>query len=76
MRRSGRPVDVDGRTAKQVGTQQLRDWELSADRAVNVVRQMTEKGGNDGKLISARDYAGNRLVIDSTARGHEGQPAR
>ncbi|MHA7274057.1 OmpA/MotB family protein [Arthrobacter sp. TMT4-20] len=64
---SGRIVDVEGHTAKQPGNQPLRDWELSSDRAVVVVRQMTEQGGIDGKLISARGYAGNRPVLDSTA---------
>lgn len=39
------------------------------DRAVNLVRHVTEKGGIDGKLISARGFAGNRPVIDNTAPG-------
>ncbi|MHA7209581.1 OmpA/MotB family protein [Arthrobacter sp. MDT1-65] len=67
IEKSGRAVDVEGHPAKQPGTQPLRDWELSADRAENVVRQMTEMGGVDGKLISARGYAGNRVVFDITA---------
>lgn len=67
IKKSGRSVGVEGHTAKQPGNQPLRDWELSTDRAVNVVRYMTERGGVDGTLIAASGYAGNRPVIDSTA---------
>ena len=60
IRASGRDVSVEGHTADQPGDAQLRDWELSSERAVNVVRHLIGNGGASPDKIEGTGYAGYR----------------
>jgi chemotaxis protein MotB len=42
------------------------NWELSAQRATTVVRFLQEKGGLDGKILSAVGYGPYRPIADNT----------
>lgn len=61
---SGRDISVEGHTAAQPGNEALRDWELSSERAVNVVRYMIEKGGITPNKIEGTGYAGYRPILE------------
>ncbi|MEE8425098.1 MAG: flagellar motor protein MotB [Elusimicrobiota bacterium] len=46
------------------------NWELSTDRAVNVVRILEEEGGVDPKMLEAAGYGSNRPIASNrTAKG-------
>ena len=62
IRASDRQVSVEGHTADQPGDAQLRDWELSSERAVNVVRHLIGNGGASPDRIEGTGYAGYRPI--------------
>lgn len=64
IKASSRSIDVEGHTAQQPGDAPLADWELSTDRAVNVVRHLTGVNQLDPGLIHATGYAGHRPLRD------------
>ena len=64
LKASNRRVDVEGHTAKQPGDAPLADWELSTNRAVNVVRHLTGVDGLNPGLLQATGYAGHRPLRD------------
>lgn len=56
-----RGVSVEGHTAKLPETFLApRDWELSTERSVNVLRHLVEKGGVPGPSIAAVGYGETR----------------
>ena len=56
-----RQVSVEGHTAKLPETFSApRDWELSTERSVNVLRHLVEKGGVPGPRIAAVGYGETR----------------
>ena len=61
---SGRDISVEGHTADQPGNVQLRDWELSSERAVNVVRWLIDNGAIPPNKIEGTGYAGYRPIME------------
>lgn len=61
---SGRDISVEGHTADQPGDAQLRDWELSSERAVNVVRWLIDNGSIPPNKIEGTGYAGYRPIME------------
>lgn len=61
---SGRQVSVEGHTADQPGDAMLRDWELSSERAVNVVRYLIDNGAISPRSIEGTGYAGYRPLVE------------
>ncbi|EMY34108.1 OmpA/MotB domain-containing protein [Arthrobacter crystallopoietes BAB-32] len=53
-------VTVEGHTARLPDDRYVLDWELSTERAVNVVRYMIEKGGVDSTRLKASGYGESR----------------
>ncbi len=52
------------------------NWELSANRATNVVRYLEDKAGLDAQLLSAAGYAMNRPVASNDTREGKAQNRR
>jgi chemotaxis protein MotB len=69
VKASGRQLSVEGHTAKQPGAPRVRDWELSTERAVTVVRHLVDANGIGPKLIGATGYGESRPLIDGVAPG-------
>lgn len=67
VKASGRRLDVEGHTAKQPGNAPLADWELSTDRAVNVVRHLTGVNMLNPEVVQATGFAGHRPLRDGYA---------
>lgn len=67
VKNSGREVSVEGHTAKQPGNPRVRDWELSTERAVTVVRHLVDVNGIGPKRIGATGYGETRPLIDGVA---------
>jgi chemotaxis protein MotB len=67
VKASGRQISVEGHTAKQPGAPRVRDWELSTERAVTVVRHLVDVNGIGAKLIGATGYGETRPLVDSVA---------
>ena len=64
MAESGRHISVEGHTAAQPGDAPLLDWELSSERAVNVVRYLISNGGIAPTGIDGTGYAGYRPLLE------------
>jgi chemotaxis protein MotB len=64
VKASGRDLSVEGHTAKQPGAPRVRDWELSTERAVTVVRHLVDVNGIGPKLIGATGYGETRPLIN------------
>ncbi|GAA4662828.1 OmpA/MotB family protein [Arthrobacter cryoconiti] len=62
---AGLEISVEGHAANAI-TSYPSVWELSADRAVGVLRNLVERGGIPGTSIGAMGYGSSRQVNDDS----------
>jgi chemotaxis protein MotB len=67
---SDKQIRIEGHTDnKPIGVRIMKkfatNWELSAARAINVVRHLQEKGGIDAKFLSAAGYADTKPIASN-----------
>jgi len=65
LKAAGLEISVEGHAANAV-TNYPSVWELSAERAVGVLRNLVERGGIPGKTVGAVGYGSARQVNDDS----------